>query len=50
MYLGAMALANPDKYKAFADLMNVLIEESNKKVRDRLAAQKKKKEAAVEVN
>jgi hypothetical protein len=48
-YLGAMAHANPDKYKTLADLMHVLIEESNKKVRDRLTALKKKKEEA-EVN
>lgn len=45
-YMEAMAKVNPDKYKGFADLMNVLIEESNKKVRDRLAALKKKKEEA----
>ena len=43
-YISAMALANPAKYKAFADLMNVLIDESNRKVRDRIAAQKRKKE------
>jgi hypothetical protein len=48
-YISAMAKANPDKYKAFADLMNVLIDESNKKVRDRLAILKKKREA-VEMN
>ena len=47
-YVGAMAKANPDKYKAFADLMNILIEESNKKVRDRLTALKKKREETVE--
>ena len=39
-----MAKANPDKYKTFANLMTVLIEENNKKVRDRIAAFKKKKE------
>lgn len=43
-YMEAMAKVNPDKYKEFADLMNVLIEENNKKVRDRLSALKKKKE------
>ncbi len=43
-YISAMAKAVPDKYKAFADLLNVLIEESNRKIRDRIAAQKKKKE------
>jgi hypothetical protein len=48
-YTSAMALAAPAKYKAFADLMNVLIDESNRKVRDRIAALKKKKEEA-EVN
>lgn len=45
-YIGAMAKANPDKYKAFADLMTILIEENNKKVRDRMAAFQKKKEEA----
>jgi len=49
-YLGAMALANPAKYKTLTDLMHVLIEESNKKVRDRLNAQKKKKAETVELN
>tara|TARA_R110001583_G_scaffold48896_5_gene153033 strand:- start:2814 stop:3545 length:732 start_codon:yes stop_codon:yes gene_type:complete len=49
-YLGSMAMANPDKYKPLADLMNVLIEESNKKVRDRLTALKKRKTESVEVN
>lgn len=48
-YMEAMAKVNPDKYKRFADLMNVLIEENNKKVRDRIAALKRKKEEA-EVN
>ncbi|MDE5423706.1 DUF6261 family protein [Ancylomarina sp. DW003] len=43
-YIAAMAKAVPAKYKAFADLMNVLIDENNRKVRDRLAALKKKKE------
>jgi hypothetical protein len=46
IYLEAMAKVNPDKYKGFADLMNVLIEENNRKVRDRMAAFKKKKEEA----
>lgn len=48
-YMGAMAKANPDKYKAFANLMTILIEENNKKVRDRMAALLKKKEVT-EVN
>lgn len=47
-YMGAMALANPAKYKTFADLMTVLIDENNKKVRNRLAALKKKREETVE--
>jgi len=46
-YIGAMANANPDKYKAFADLLTILIDENNKKVRDRIAAQKRKKEEAM---
>lgn len=49
MYLGAIALSTPDKYKILDDLMNVLIDERNRKVWDRLAVLKKKKEAA-EVN
>lgn len=43
-YISAMAKANPEKYKSFADLMNVLIDENNKKVRDRIVAYKKKRE------
>jgi len=46
-YMGVMAKVDPDKYKGFADLMTILIEENNKKVRDRLALKKKKKEAEV---
>ena len=47
VYMEAMAKVNPDKYTGFADLMNILIEENNKKVRDRLAAIKKKKEEII---
>lgn len=47
-YISVMAKAAPAKYKAFADLMSVLIDESNKKVRDRLAALKKKREETLE--
>jgi hypothetical protein len=46
-YLGAMTLAQPDKFKAYTDVLNTLIEESNNKVRARLTAQKKKKEEAL---
>ncbi|WP_372646135.1 DUF6261 family protein [Ancylomarina sp.] len=45
-YLNAMCMANPAKYKAFSELVNVLVSDSNKKVRDRLAALKRKREAA----
>jgi len=44
-YLNAMAMANPTKYKAFTELVNTLVAESNKNVRDRLAALKRKREA-----
>ncbi|MBN2598229.1 MAG: hypothetical protein JXR82_15740 [Marinifilaceae bacterium] len=43
-YLGAMAKANPAKYKPFADVVNTLIETGNNKLRDRMAALKRKKE------
>lgn len=48
-YLGAMTLAQPDKFKAYTDVLNTLIEENNRKVRDRIAAQKKKR-AEAEIN
>lgn len=44
VYINAMSMANPTKYKAFAELVNTLVEESNKKVRDRFAALKRKRE------
>ncbi|BAX81284.1 DUF6261 family protein [Labilibaculum antarcticum] len=44
IYLAAMSKANPTKYKPYADVVNTLIEDSNNKVRDRLAAFKRKKE------
>ena len=44
VYLAAMAKANPTKYKPYADVVNTLITDSNNKVRDRLAALKRKKE------
>ncbi|WP_320019406.1 DUF6261 family protein [Labilibaculum manganireducens] len=43
-YLGAMAKANPEKYKPFADVVNTLIEAGNNKLRSRMAALKRKKE------
>ena len=43
-YLGAMAKVNPAKYKPFADVVNTLIETGNNKLRDRMAALKRKKE------
>ncbi|RXQ90427.1 hypothetical protein EO244_13575 [Ancylomarina salipaludis] len=46
-YMEAMAKVNPDKYRGFANLMNILIEENNWKVRDRLAAVKKNKEELI---
>ena len=45
-YLAAMSQANPEKYEAFAKKFFATIEESNKKVIDRLAALKRKKEEA----
>lgn len=44
VYLNAMALANPAKYKTFTELVNKLVDESNSKVRDRFAALKRKRE------
>ncbi|MDM8160690.1 DUF6261 family protein [Labilibaculum sp. K2S] len=44
VYLAAMAKANPAKYKPFTDVVNTLIETSNNKLRDRLAALQRKKE------
>jgi ribosomal protein L14 len=43
-YLSAMTKANPAKYKTYTDLVNTLVVNSNNKVRDRLAAIKRKKE------
>ena len=45
-YINAMALSQPDKYKPFAEMLNKLIEDTNKRVRDRMAALKRKKEEA----
>lgn len=43
-YLSAMAMANSKKYKHYADVVNTLIEDSNSKVRDRLAGLKRKRD------
>lgn len=43
-YLTAMTLANPDKYKAFTDVLSTLIDENNSKVKNRLALLKRKRE------
>lgn len=43
-YLGAMALANPDKYKTYTDLLNTLVENCNMKIRERMASLKRKRE------
>lgn len=43
-YLTAMTLSNPKKYKTYTELANTLIDDSNKKVRDRLAALKRKRD------
>lgn len=43
VYLSAMAKSNPTIYKPFTDVVSTLIEDSNRKVRDRLAALKRKR-------
>jgi hypothetical protein len=48
VYIAAMSAANPDKYKDFADKMETLITDINNKVRDRIAAYKRKKETEAE--
>ncbi|RUT73520.1 DUF6261 family protein [Ancylomarina longa] len=40
-YVGAMAQANADKFKVFADLFSELIERNNKEVSERIALQKR---------
>ncbi|WP_282126183.1 DUF6261 family protein [Marinifilum flexuosum] len=47
-YIEAMSAANPDKYKDFADKMETIITDINNKVRDRIAAYKRKKETEEE--
>jgi hypothetical protein len=47
-YIGAMEQANPDKYKVFSDMLETLINDANAKVRDRISAQKRKKENEAE--
>lgn len=43
-YIGAMAQANPIKFKDYADLLSKIIENNNNQVRNRLATLKRKKE------
>lgn len=43
-YLAAMTLAKPETYKVFTDFFATLIDQNNSKVRDRIAAQKRKRE------
>ncbi|MDM8159216.1 DUF6261 family protein [Labilibaculum sp. K2S] len=45
-YLSAMTQANPEKYAAFSNKFFQIIEDANKEVNNRLAALKRKKEAA----
>jgi len=44
VYIEAMSLANPDKYKSYYDLLQTIINQNNRQVEEHLAALKRKKE------
>lgn len=49
-YLTAMAKVMPEKYEAYTKLLSTLIDDTNAKVRDRIAALKKRKETENETD